>query len=157
MVRADTAGIVATMQDTQLLWDSAIVQLVRNAMGKLNVIRFLVNAQHAIALVVSGGSPDPTRVGLSDLCPETISEGRGFACATARATTELPASSEVGRSFDGEGFAAFLANHVNATWKCVMMVLHSDLNSGCHASGISHYPLGHHYAHLWLQYTTVQA
>lgn len=77
MVGPDASGIVATVADECSRWDRAIVNLPRNARSyKHAPLHPRACRDHAVASML-GSRPEPTRLRLVDLFPESFSKGAG--------------------------------------------------------------------------------
>jgi len=80
MIRMDTSPVVASravVKDTKSLKNGTKVQNPTRTMGVLVAVSFLPSANSAVPIAVNSSSPNPTRLGFSDLGPKAFKEGWG--------------------------------------------------------------------------------
>jgi hypothetical protein len=80
-VVSDTGGRVARVKDMEIIWDGAIMKSPSDAMGADGTT---IGVQTPVTRFACEAGPEPTRVGLADLRPETIGNRPWFRAAFAR-------------------------------------------------------------------------
>jgi hypothetical protein len=79
MIRSDAWWIVALVQDKLTVWNLAIRQFPRDAMGWTRRLS-IEFPKRSVSESRCAAAPNPASVGLFNLCPEAVGDRRGWSC-----------------------------------------------------------------------------